>query len=136
MNTEGVMSVAKNGLTAKEKKFCRFIADGENQTQAAILAGYSKENAASIASKTIKKPKVQAFLAELEREICRNIGLSPELIGGRLEKQYQHRKKDACICKRVLNYPVENLLQYPVYIHIYTDMRHIQNGGKDCGNQD
>ena len=52
MNTEGVMSVAKNGLTAKEKKFCRFI-------------------------------------AELEREICRNIGLSPELIGGRLEKQYQ-----------------------------------------------
>ena len=89
MNTEGVISVAKNGLTAKEKKFCRFIADGENQTQAAILAGYSKENAASIASKTIKKPKVQAFLAELEREICRNSGLSPELIGGRLEKQYQ-----------------------------------------------
>ena len=53
------------------------------------MAGYSKENAASIASKTIKKPKVQAYLAEIEKEICRNIGLSPELIGGRLEKQYQ-----------------------------------------------
>ena len=89
MNTEGVISVAKKELTAKEKKICQFIADGENQTQAAILAGYSKENAASIASKTIKKPKVQAYLAEIEKEICRNIGLSPELIGGRLEKQYQ-----------------------------------------------
>lgn len=81
--------MAKNELTSKEKKFCQFIVEGQNQTMAAILAGYSKENAASIASRLMKKPKIRAYIAELDKEICRSIGLSPELIGGRVEKEYQ-----------------------------------------------
>ena len=81
--------MAKERLTGKEKKFCQFIADGQNQTQAAILAGYSADNAASIASRLRKKPKIIAHLAELDKEICRSIGLTPELIGGRVEREYQ-----------------------------------------------
>lgn len=81
--------MAKNELTGKEKKFGQFIAEGQNQTMAAILAGYSKENAASIASRLMKKSKIRSYIAELDKEICRSIGLSPELIGGRVEKEYQ-----------------------------------------------
>ncbi len=81
--------MSKNELTSKEKKFGQFIAEGQNQTMAAILAGYSKENAACIASRLMKKPKIRAYIAELDKEICRSIGLSPELIGGRVEKEYQ-----------------------------------------------
>ena len=85
--------MAKDTLTAKEKKFCQFIADGQKQTQAAILAGYSNENAASIASRLMKKPKIRSYIAELDKEICRSIGLSPELIGGRVEKEYQEANR-------------------------------------------
>lgn len=81
--------MAKETLTGKEKKFCEYLADGNNQTQAAILAGYSRDSAASIASRLMKKPQIRAYLAELDKEICRTIGLTPELIGGRVEKEYQ-----------------------------------------------
>lgn len=85
--------MAKEALTSKEKKFCQFITDGQNQTQAAILAGYSADNAASIASRLMRKPKIIAYIAELDKEICRSIGLSPELIGGRVEKEYREAAK-------------------------------------------
>lgn len=49
-------------LTAKQRKFADYVAEGENHTKAAILAGYSEKNAASQASENLKKPKVLEYI--------------------------------------------------------------------------
>ncbi|MBR5782882.1 MAG: terminase small subunit [Clostridia bacterium] len=89
--------MAKGRLTKMEKVFCQlYIERNYNGTRAAVEAGYSENNAASIASHMLKKPKIIAEIARLEKEICQAVGLTPELIGGRIELEYL----DACKTKR------------------------------------
>lgn len=55
--------MAERPLTARQQAFVReYLKDG-NATQAAIRAGFSKKNAANIASKLLKKSQVAAQLA-------------------------------------------------------------------------
>lgn len=51
-------------LTSKQIKFCRAIAQGENATQAAIKAGYSKHTAPQMGYENLNKP----YIAEIARK--------------------------------------------------------------------
>lgn len=55
-------------LTEKQKRFCEeYLKDG-NATQAAIRAGYKKENAFQTGAENLKKPNVLAYKEELMRQ--------------------------------------------------------------------
>lgn len=55
-------------LTEKQRRFCEeYLKDG-NATQAAIRAGYKKENAFQTGAENLKKPKVLAYKEELMRQ--------------------------------------------------------------------
>lgn len=49
-------------MTAKQKLFCDEYLIDLNATQAAIRAGYSKKNARNIASETLAKPYIKAYI--------------------------------------------------------------------------
>ena len=55
----------KEGLTEKEKRFCReYVANGENGTQAAITCGYSEVSARVTAHKLLTKHNIKKFIAD------------------------------------------------------------------------
>lgn len=53
-------------LTRQKKKFADFLMKGLNQTQAAILAGYSEKTARSKGSQLAKEPCVLAYMASMK----------------------------------------------------------------------
>lgn len=59
-------------LTKKQEAFCRHYVVNDNQTQSAILAGYSKKSASAIATEMLKVPSVINFIAELKKDIKKN----------------------------------------------------------------
>ncbi len=57
-------------LTPKQKAFAdEYIRNSGNATQAAIVAGYSKKSAKSIATENLSKPAIAAYIAERQKEI-------------------------------------------------------------------
>lgn len=61
-------------LSAKQEKFCIEIAKGENQTQAALNAGYSPAIARRIGSDNMTKENIKTRIKELsQREKTRRI---------------------------------------------------------------
>lgn len=54
-----------NGLNEKQKIFCQEYIIDFNGTRAAIVAGYSKKTARSMASENLTKPDIQQHLKEL-----------------------------------------------------------------------
>ncbi len=50
----------------RHETFCRHIADGRNQTQAAIAGGYAKKSATVTASRLMKQPHIRAEIARLK----------------------------------------------------------------------
>ena len=56
--------VTPKKLTKKQQKFCKYIANGYNATQAALKAGYSPKSARKIASENRTKPDIAAKLEE------------------------------------------------------------------------
>ena len=67
------MIVAKDGLTAKQKRFCDEYLVDLNGTQAAIRAGYSVRSARQIADRNMSnddiKKYIEARMAEKEKEL-------------------------------------------------------------------
>lgn len=62
--------VNKYGITDQQQAFAdEYIINPSNQAQAAIKAGYSAKSAYSVASRLLKKVKVQAYLAQRRKEI-------------------------------------------------------------------
>lgn len=55
-------------LSPKQDRFCKEYLVDFNATQAAIRAGYSQKTAYSIGQENLKKPEVQARIAELVAE--------------------------------------------------------------------
>lgn len=57
-------------MSEKQKAFCDFYVETLNQTEAAILAGYSKKTARTTGSENMTKPYIKEYidlrLAELE----------------------------------------------------------------------
>lgn len=62
-------SIANANLTEKENLFVlSYLANGFKGSQAVIEAGYSDKNASAMASKLLKKPKIQKEIAKQLRE--------------------------------------------------------------------
>lgn len=69
------------GLTAKQLKFAlAYLADPENGTAAAIAAGCPKAGAHVAASRMLRLPKVQAFLAQKRDKMLKPLEVSTERI--------------------------------------------------------
>ena len=70
-------------LKAKQEAFAQEYVKDYNGTQAAIRAGYSKDTAAVIASENLRKPKIDARIQELRKEIYKRNQVSiDEVIAG------------------------------------------------------
>jgi len=73
-------------LTAKEKAFCeRYILDW-NATQSAIHAGYSKKTAGVIGYENLKKPHIQEYIADIQKDIEKISGISKLKVINELHK--------------------------------------------------
>lgn len=72
----------RRGLTDKQIRFVHeLLANGGNQTQAAIAAGYSEASAANQASRMMKNDKVAAYKRACAEQLYKNLGITPEQIG-------------------------------------------------------
>jgi phage terminase small subunit len=68
------------GLSKKQARFCEEFVVDLNATQASIRAGYSKTSAYSIGNENLKKPEVQAKIAELQKKVSESVELSASKI--------------------------------------------------------
>ena len=67
-------------LTNKETAFCNEYIVDLNGTQAATRAGYSKKTACAIASENLRKPHIQEYIVELQRERTERLHISQDNI--------------------------------------------------------
>src|SRR5579872_3987940 len=65
-------------LTSKQKRFCDEYLVDHNAKRAMIAAGYSAKSAEVTGSKTLRIPKVRAYLAAKERKIEKKLEISAE----------------------------------------------------------
>lgn len=65
-----------NGLSEKQKKFCREYIYDWNATRAAKAAGYSEDTAGSIGSENLQKPEIQAHITEIQKDLEKVAGIS------------------------------------------------------------
>lgn len=63
-------------LTDKQKRFCQEYILDWNATRAAIAAGYSKQTAYSIGPENLKKPEIQNYISEIQKDLEKQAGLS------------------------------------------------------------
>lgn len=63
-------------LTDKQKAFCHYYIIDWNATKASILAGYSENSARQIATETLSKPYIQAYISEIQKDIAKEAGIS------------------------------------------------------------
>jgi phage terminase small subunit len=73
-------------LTDKQKAFCKFYIYDWNATQAAIKAGYSEKSAKEIASETLTKLNVQAYIKELQSRGEKLVNLSKQKVADEYKK--------------------------------------------------
>lgn len=64
------------GLTEKQKQFCREYIYDWNATRAAKAAGYSEDTARSIGSENLTKPDIQAYISEIQKDLEKIAGIS------------------------------------------------------------
>ncbi|PUZ25032.1 terminase small subunit [Chitinophaga parva] len=67
-------------LNEKQKRFCEEYLVDLNATKAAIRAGYSQATAYSQGHDLLKKPEVQAYLAEKRKELQERTGITVERV--------------------------------------------------------
>lgn len=73
-------------LTNKQEAFCREYLIDLNATQAAIRAGYSKKVAGSIGFENLKKPEIENYIAELQKNKAVKLDFTFERIANELAK--------------------------------------------------
>lgn len=67
-------------LTPKQRRFVNEYCVDENATQAAIRAMYSENSAGQIGHELLKKPEIQAAIAERQEELAIHAGITPEWV--------------------------------------------------------
>ena len=70
----------KKKLTPKQARFIEEYIVDLNATQAAVRAGYSPKTAFCIGIENLKKPLIKKHLAERQREIAGEIGISQKRV--------------------------------------------------------
>ena len=63
-------------LTGKQRRFCEEYVIDWNGTRAAIAAGYSKKTAHVIAQENLRKPYIEEYLDEIQKDIAKLAGVS------------------------------------------------------------
>jgi len=63
-------SFPDDGLNHRQRKFAEHYLDGHFAKQAAILAGYSQDNAARIATRLLRTPAIAAYLTAERDRLC------------------------------------------------------------------
>lgn len=84
-------------LTVRERRFTLEYMRDLNGTQAAIRAGYAEKNAASQASRLLRKPEVRAYRDALMEEAFEAIGVTKHSIAAEVWE---------CYCKCTQKTPV------------------------------
>lgn len=67
-------------LTAKQQRFIDEYLVDFNATQAAIRAGYRKQNAYQIGSENLRKPKIQSEIARRQKDLQRRTEVSQDRV--------------------------------------------------------
>ena len=80
-------------LSPKEERFCQEYVLDYNGTKAAIRTGYKKSNAASQATRLLKKAEVSARVRELQREMAERLALSQDFVVTQLIETYNQCKE-------------------------------------------
>jgi len=68
--SDDTASFPDDGLNERQRKFADLYLSGQFGNRAAILAGYSEENAARIATRLLKIPAVAAYIAEQKKRLA------------------------------------------------------------------
>lgn len=69
------------GLTSKQQLFCEaYLSNGFNGTQAAITAGYSEETAAVIASENLRKPYIEEYIEERQKQVAARLQINQDRV--------------------------------------------------------
>lgn len=76
--------IGEDGLTVKERLFVAEIQVDWNMTQAAIRAGYSKHSANDIGREMMRKPKIEAAIAEAMEHRVKKAGVNASWVLGKL----------------------------------------------------
>lgn len=80
------MTNKRNKRVAREEIFAREYIIDLNATRAAVAAGLAPKSAAVEASKLLRKPKVQALIAELTKDKLDKLEISADWVLGELRK--------------------------------------------------
>src|SRR5881392_3912961 len=81
------IDVTAKGLTGKQRTFIReYVTNGNNGTQAAIAAGYSKNCAREIAYENLQKPHIAQEKDRLMSKIADECGCTKELVFNKLKE--------------------------------------------------
>ena len=72
-------------MTERETLFAQVLVSGKTKKQAAIDAGYSAKSAGAQASALLRKPKVAAFIQDLEEEASLAAGVTKTFIVSELK---------------------------------------------------
>lgn len=79
---EATLQELERELKPQQVRFVReLLANGGNQQEAAIRAGYSERSAATTANRLLKNEKVLAYKRACARQIYSQLGLTTEQIG-------------------------------------------------------
>ncbi|HEX9702140.1 MAG TPA: terminase small subunit [Rhodospirillales bacterium] len=78
-----------NPLLRRQERFCQLFAVTGNATTAAYQAGYKFEAARNQGYRLLRRPEIQARVAELQRELARAINFDAEVTLARLEAVYR-----------------------------------------------
>jgi len=76
----------KKKLTYKQKLFCNFYIEKWNATDAAKRAGYSEKTAFQIGTENLKKPYIQEYITEIQKDIEKTSEISKLRILNELKK--------------------------------------------------
>lgn len=63
-------------ITDKQKRFCEEYVIDWNGTRAAIKAGYSEKTAGVIAMENLKKPYIQQYIEEIQKDLSKLSGVT------------------------------------------------------------
>lgn len=65
-----------NELTDKQRRFCEEYVIDWNATRAATAAGYSEKTAAVIGGENLRKPYIQEYIEEIQKDLAKLAGVS------------------------------------------------------------
>jgi hypothetical protein len=83
------MAKLRNGLTWRQERFCRAVAEGQNATSAAWRAGYSGTSAPNHGYRLLRQARIRQRIAGIEAEAAVAAADQAAVLMGKLEIVYR-----------------------------------------------